>query len=683
MNHTHGNQLDQAASLYLRQHADNPVHWWPWCDAALEAARQADQPILLSVGYSACHWCHVMAHESFEDEATAEVMNCHFINIKVDREERPDLDQVYQLSHQLLTGRGGGWPLNAVLEPDSLTPFFAGTYFPPEPRHGLPAFADLLKKIADYYQHHRDDLQAQNQRLKAAIDSINQPGTQLTGLPDADLCQQANKAFISAYDPQHGGLGQAPKFPQAPALAWLSRQQHRPDDIATILAHTLNSLAAGGCFDHLGGGFFRYCVDGHWGIPHFEKMLYDNALLLPILAREAARAGENDQLWETSCEAVVDWLQRDMQHPKGGFFASIDADSEEGEGAYYVWTPDEVARLAGEEVSRRFNAAFGLDRPANFEGQHWHLDRRRIGSVPSPDWQPEALDASTRSAADTLLAERRTRPAPTTDTKIIAHWNGLTVAGLARAGRYLYRPEWVQSARCHLEALRQRLWQDGRLWRLNPEDHQPIPATLDDYAAMLDACLALAQHRGSGQWLRWASGLADQLLENFADTEYGGLFLTAHDQATPISRLQPLQDDATPSGNGLACRSLLVLGHVLGRGDWLDAAKHILDRAAPDLQRSPRAHATLLCALQEWHQPLPGMVLFGAGEDLQPWRDTLAPFHGRLFPMGDEAADLPGILANYPFEPGRDNTKAFVCVGSRCLPPVSTVKQLAEQLEQL
>ncbi len=477
------NRLIDCTSPYLQQHADNPVEWHPWDKLSLQKARSEGKPILLSIGYSACHWCHVMAHESFENKATAAVMNELFVNIKVDREERPDLDKIYQSAHQMLAQRPGGWPLTVFLTPDDHTPFFAGTYFPDKARHGLPPFVDILKNIASAYHSQRSEIDKQNRALLNAFKQLNpqaETGNRnLNRKPLKDARQQLEQSF----DENHGGFGPAPKFPHPTNINrllrhWAMSSTHGdPDQRSLYLAeHTLSRMALGGINDQLGGGFCRYCVDEQWMIPHFEKMLYDNGPLLGLYAEMWQVSGKD--LFKQTAEETAEWVIREMQSPQGGYYSTLDADSEGEEGRYYVWQPDEVKQLLSEDEYLHFSRYYGLDREANFEGA-WHLHNfvstavlnEQLGSSGS---EAQALLASAKTK---LNQTRQQRIRPGRDEKILTAWNALMIKGMARAGRLLNKPEQIKSAELALAFIRREMWHDGRLFASHKAENPPLMPT--------------------------------------------------------------------------------------------------------------------------------------------------------------------------------------------------------------
>ena len=458
------NRLAKETSPYLQQHAGNPVDWYPWGPEALERARQEDKPILLSVGYSACHWCHVMAHESFEDAGVAAVMNRLFVNVKVDREERPDIDQIYQAAHQMLSQRSGGWPLTMFLSPDG-APFFGGTYFPKSARHGLPGFPDLCERIATIWREKRAEIASQNAEMRKAF-SRTLPSA---GAPRSEFSAEPIRALLdnlrASFDARLGGFGSAPKFPHPTDLELCLRKR------ATDVAHTtLTRMCEGGIYDQLGGGFCRYSVDAEWMIPHFEKMLYDNGPLLALLADAHIVTGT--PLYERCAGETAAWIMREMQSPEGGYYSSLDADSEHEEGKFYVWDRHEVECLLSNEEYLAFSRRYGLDRPANFENRLWHL---YISRTSDPDLEP--LLATARAK---LFAAREKRVRPGRDEKVLASWNALAIRGMAHAGRVFGRSEWIASARRAFEFIRARMWQDGRLLATCKDGRAHLNAYLDD-----------------------------------------------------------------------------------------------------------------------------------------------------------------------------------------------------------
>jgi len=642
------NRLAGSTSPYLEQHAGNPVDWWPWCDEALALARKLDRPILLSIGYSACHWCHVMAHESFEDPETAALMNRLFVNIKVDREERPDLDRIYQTAHQLLARRPGGWPLTVFLTPGEHSPIFAGTYFPPQPRHSLPSFRQLLQGVAQAWQEQRDAIGEQGAAVMEALQQLEPRGDAdavLTGRPLALAIEQ----LASHYDRQSGGFGGAPKFPHPTTLSLLleSRLLQDNHEARQMALETLRQMADGGIQDHLGGGFYRYSVDDHWRIPHFEKMLYDNALLLPLYATAWRLTGEASL--HEAAESIAGWVMREMQAPAGGYYSSLDADSDGEEGRFYLWDRAEIAAQLEPEEYRVFAPAFGLERTPNFEGR-WHLYRAASDSriAAALGLAPAKVATLLASARHKLFNSREHRARPGRDDKILCSWNALMVRGMARAGRLLNRPDWIDSAARAAGFLRLRLWHNGRLHASARDERVELAAYLDDHAYLIDALLELLQCRWSSDDLELARQLAERLLEGFADPANGGFFFTASDHERLLHRGKPLSDDAVPSGNGIAALALARLGHLLNQPRYSRAALSTLRLSWPSLGQAPSHHPSLLLALEEELDPAELLILRATPADAIPWlRHLRSEFQPRrlIFTIPAATAGLPEALA--------------------------------------
>jgi uncharacterized protein YyaL (SSP411 family) len=668
------NRLSEETSPYLLQHADNPVDWHPWDETALALARESGKPILLSIGYSACHWCHVMAHESFEDEATARLMNDLFVNIKIDREERPDLDRIYQTAHQLLAQRPGGWPLTVFLTADAHLPIFAGTYFPHDARYGMPAFRDVLVRVAEYAREHGDVVRQRGHALIEALDSLNAGTDEFGGALDSTPIAAARTRLERSYDAQHGGFGGAPKFPHPTNLEFLlacSDPQAGPDESGwKIVAHTLSTMATRGLYDHLGGGFFRYSVDGEWRIPHFEKMLYDNAALLRVYS-DACAAGLDPAFGHVASE-TADWITREMQAPDGGYFSTLDADSEGEEGKFYVWTPQAFAEVLDAEEFAIATRHFGLDGPANFEGRFWHLQADRVEL--SVEERAVVERAKTR-----LLAERDGRVSPGCDEKRIVAWNGLTIAGMARAARRLGRPELADSAMRAVDFIRGEMFDGRRLKATYKDGRARFEAYLDDYAFLSYGLLELLQARWRNADLDFACALMETILEKFSDP-HGGFFFTAEDHEKLIHRPKPLADEAIPSGNGIAALVLQALGALLGDTRFLDAARTTLQAALPALERYPEAHGSLLRALISELQPPTLVVVRASSTDMAAWQKTLdrrfAPNAYSFCIPADVELDR-GLLADKTAD---HPPLAYVCHGTQCDAPVESIGALKQSL---
>jgi uncharacterized protein YyaL (SSP411 family) len=663
------NRLATEPSPYLLQHADNPVDWYPWGEEALEKARREDKPILLSIGYSACHWCHVMAHDCFEDAEVAAVMNRLFVNIKVDREERPDLDQIYQSAHQLLTQRGGGWPLTVFLTPDQ-TPFFAGTYFPKTPRYQLPGFMDLMENIARAWHERRGEVLTQNEAVRSAL-ARQQPAVDAEPSLDDAPFGEAVRGLAQAFDPVWGGFSKAPKFPRPGEVFFLLREAQRDGNAQArdMALFSLRKMASGGVVDQLGGGFCRYSVDEQWAIPHFEKMLYDNGPLLHLYADAWALTGE--ALFKDTAEGIVEWLLREMRAPEGGFYSALDADSEGHEGKFYVWTPEAVRAVLSAEEYAVAALVYGFDAPPNFENASWNpILARPVKAVAAElELGGDAAEKLLESARTKLFAARETRVRPGRDDKQLTSWNALMIGGLAHAGRVMGRPDWVETAHAAIDFLHARLWRDGRLLASYKHGTARLNAYLDDYAFLLDALLETLQAGYREADMAWARELADALLMHFEDPDAGGFFFTSHDHEALITRPKPGYDNATPSGNGVAAFALQRLGHLLGEARYLDASARCLRLFHAHLSQQPIAYPTLLAVLDEARVPPRVIVLRGPAQALDEAAAALMPTLGvrdmlLVLPNGRV---LPGALA----KPEADRPTAWVCSGTACQPPVT------------
>jgi uncharacterized protein YyaL (SSP411 family) len=667
--HQFNNHLSGTTSPYLQQHANNPVEWWPWCDEALELARSSNRPILLSIGYSACHWCHVMAHESFEDEEAAAMMNRLFVNIKVDREERPDLDKIYQQAHQLLSQRPGGWPLTVFLTPDELMPFFAGTYFPNSARYGMISFKELMQRIDDAWKNQQQAIRDQSRSLSVSLTQMN-PADQGVAVLDASPLQKGRQQLADSFDKRHGGFGQVPKFPHATNIEFLLRiyaANTADRALSTMALLTLQRMAFGGLYDQLGGGFCRYSTDDQWMIPHFEKMLYDNGPLLALYADAWSLAA--NPLYAQVCEQTANWVVREMQSPDGGYYSTLDADSEGEEGKFYVWTPAEVEALLSVRQYSLFAKLYGLDRKANFEDA-WHLHT-------FADLAPLAADEGIAPAKaqqlidesrQILFAERSKRIHPGRDEKILTSWNALMIKGMARAGRIFSKPEWIASAGQALGFIRSNMWRDHRLLATSKDGKSHLNAYLDDYAFLIDALLELLQARWSSQDLEFAVELAEILLDHFEDEEQGGFFFTSDDHEKLIHNPRPMSDDSMPSGNGIAAFALQRLGYLLGNSDYLDAAERTLRSAWGGMTQLPHAHGALLMVLQEHLNPSEILVVRGSEERLAQWREQQPRSYqpARMVLVIPDDADLPETLAAKKPKPGG---VIYRCVGTHCEAP--------------
>jgi uncharacterized protein YyaL (SSP411 family) len=675
------NALQHETSPYLLQHAHNPVAWYPWGEEALERARREERPILLSIGYSACHWCHVMAHESFEDGETAALMNANFVNIKVDREERPDLDRIYQLSHQLLTRRPGGWPLTVFLTPQEHTPFFAGTYFPRESRYGMPAFRDILERVAGHYQTHRAEIGALHEQIVAALDDIEEADDPVTE-PGFEPLDRAHAELARVFDERNGGFGRAPKFPHPTNMELLLRRHARTGEAGALqmAVHTLVRMTNGGIYDQLGGGFCRYSVDEQWMIPHFEKMLYDNGPLLALCAEASVLTA--DAALGRAARETAEWVMREMQSPDGGYYSTLDADSEGEEGKFYVWQRDEVASLLDPAELAVVELRYGLDGTPNFEGKAWHLhafaSMERVATACAID--VDSACALLDAARAKLLAARERRVRPGLDDKVLTAWNALMIRGMAVASALLGEPDWAASAEAAVDFLRERHWQDGRLLATSRGGRARLPAYLDDHAFLVDGLLALLQCRWRAVDLDFACTLADALLERFEDPERGGFYFTATDHERLLHRPKPFMDDALPSGNAIAARALGRLGHLLGEPRYLDAAERTVRVAWAGIERHPFAHGAMLAALEDWLEPPETVVLRGSGATLERWRTrATGAFSPRRLTLAipNDAQDLTGLLAQ---RAPSGETVAYLCRGHHCEAPLHDFEAFSRAL---
>lgn len=679
------NRLSEQTSPYLQQHADNPVDWFAWGTEALNKAEAEDKPIFLSIGYSACHWCHVMAHESFEDEQTAQLMNAYYINIKVDREERPDLDKIYQTAQALINQRSGGWPLSMFLTPNDRVAFFGGTYFPKHARYGMPAFKDILERIHYYYHRHRDRIHRQNTALQSSLQQIYMPSG-VSDIATTVLVEKAERALYATYDTRHGGFGSAPKFPQVDLLEFLITLLAR-DPAKTrsseIAFNTLKKMCRGGIYDQLGGGFCRYSVDQQWLIPHFEKMLYDNGQLSALLAQ--AWAITADQLFRCKAIETNNWVIRDMQAPQGAYYSSLDADSEGVEGKYYYWKQDELQRLlaANYELAAYY---FGIEGEPNFEG-HWHLQEKH-----DVEETAEALGMSASSAQTKitevkreLLKHRAERIMPGRDEKILTSWNALMIKGMALSAYLLNRAEYRQSAKRALDFIRAHLLHGTRLYAVCKDDKAHTNAYLDDYAFLIDAILHLCQAHWHSDDFNLAYSLSNALIDYFEDTEHGGFYFTSHDHEQLVTRPRTLTDEAMPSGYSIATGALLKIGTLLGEERFIKAADRAITQAKQAMQDSPQHYASLLKAAMEYDRQFEYIVIRGDEQICRQWLRITADYYNPIrlcFAIPTTAANLPAALEAKKADTSANRVIAYLCRGQSCYPPFKSIETLTEHLSK-
>ncbi|MFL5820984.1 MAG: thioredoxin domain-containing protein [Solirubrobacteraceae bacterium] len=652
------NLLAGETSPYLRQHQDNPVNWQPWGARALDEARERDAPLLVSIGYSACHWCHVMERESFEDPDVAALMNQRFVCVKVDREERPDVDAIYMDAVQAMTGHGG-WPLNAFLTPEQV-PFYAGTYFPPEPRHGMPSWRQVLEAVSDAWESRRDEIRAGSSRIvdrlagAAALEPSSEP-------IDPAALEGAVAVLRQSYDDRQGGFGGAPKFPPASAVEFLLARGERQMSIGTLKA-----MAAGGLYDQVGGGFARYSVDAAWTVPHFEKMLYDNALLARAYLHGFQATG--DPVLRRVCCETLDWALREMRGPEGGFFSALDADSEGVEGKFYVWTSDELREALGDELATEAIAYFGATEAGNFEGANILTARR-----PAPEHLPEIRRA--------LFEVRERRVRPGLDDKRLCAWNALMIAALADAGAVLERQDYLDAARACAGFLLERMRdQGGRMLRSWKDGQARVAGYLEDHAFLVEALLTLYEASFEPRWFAEARALADVVIAHFGDDPRGGFFSTADDHEQLVARRKELEDHPIPSGGSSAALGLLRLAALTGDREYERRATGVLRLLHEVAPRHPQAFGHLLQAFDFYTSSVREVAL--VGDDLRPLeRVVRAEFRPHLVLAGArdpaQADGVPLLAGRTPVD-GR--AAAYVCQNFACQRPVTQPEELAALL---
>ncbi len=679
------NRLAGETSPYLLQHAHNPVDWYPWGTEALGKAKTEDKPILLSIGYSACHWCHVMERESFEDERTAEVMNQHFVSIKVDREERPDLDGIYMQAVQAMTGQGG-WPMTVFLTPDG-TPFYGGTYFPPEDRHNMPAFTRVLQSVADAWKNRREEVEHSGQQLRDHMQQAMRPAPS-RGVLDTSMLDAAAQGIISQYEPTHAGFGNAPKFPQPMAIEFLLRHWRRTGDerARSAALHTLDQMARGGMYDQLGGGFHRYSVDGEWLVPHFEKMLYDNAQLARAYLMGYQATG--NAFYRTVVEQVLNYVLRDMTDPSGGFYSTEDADSEGVEGKFYVWTPAELDSLLGDEDARLFAAYYDVTERGNFEHGSSILHVTDTPAVVAE--RISVSDARLLEALErgrTILFEARARRIrPARDDKVLSAWNGMLLRAFAEAGRVLNEPTYLRAAINNAEFLLGTMCARGgavfRTWKPGHAAH--LNGYLEDYANIADGLVALYEATFEARWLSAATALADSILTQFGDIDNGGFFDTSTEHETLITRPKDVFDNATPSGNAVAADVLLRLAVLTASADYQRTAQGVFELLREPMVRYPLGFARALSALDFLLGRPKEIAIFGSldSADTQALLDVVfEPFLPNKVVAG---ANNGGAPADIPLLEGRSarngHATAYVCEQYVCQAPTSDPQELRAQL---
>lgn len=660
--HKFTNHLITETSPYLLQHAHNPVDWYPWGDEAFAKASAEDKPVLVSIGYSACHWCHVMEHESFEDEATAAIMNEHFVNIKVDMEERPDVDQIYMSFVQMTTGRGG-WPMNVFITPDK-RPFYGGTYFPPAPRYGMPSWRQILKGIADTYRNKREDLIESADRIVGELKKMSVVEA-ATGTLSTEMLDSAFTSFTQTFDAVNGGFGGAPKFPAAMSLEFLLQYYHRTGDdkALSIVTFTLEKMARGGIYDQLGGGFHRYAVDAIWLVPHFEKMLYDNAQLIRVYLHAYQLTGE--EFFKRIATECLEYIKREMLDESGGFYSTQDADSEGVEGKFFVWEPEEIKQILGDDAGAEFCAYFDVSKNGNFEGENI-LNVKTLGTSPSD---------CVREGIHKLFAAREQRIKPFRDEKVLTAWNGLMLGAFADAAGVLGTKEYLQIARSNAEFIKRELSRDGRLLRTWKDGTAKLNGYIEDYANVADGLIELFQVSGEFEHLIEAQRLTDLMITEFWDADNGGFFFTSNDHEELVVRNKDFYDNATPSGNSVAADVLLKLAKLTGDAKYERFAITVLRLAASQIRRHPQGFGRALSALEFHLAETKEIVVVGeTGNELE--RAILAKYRPDsvvVLDNGNAPAEIP-LLTDRPKVDGK--ATLYVCRNFVCSRPVTDIAEL-------
>ncbi len=657
------NHLINETSPYLLQHAHNPVDWYPWGDEAFERAMAEDKPVLVSIGYSACHWCHVMEHESFEDEATAVIMNEHFINIKVDMEERPDVDQIYMNFVQLTTGRGG-WPMNVFLTPDK-RPFFGGTYFPPSPRYGMASWQQILLSIAETYRTKRDELENSANDIVGELRRMSIVEAASGGL-STDLLDAAFSSFTRTFDTVNGGFGGAPKFPPAMSLEFLLRYHHRTGDdkALSIVTFTLDKMARGGIYDQLGGGFHRYAVDAIWLVPHFEKMLYDNAQLIRVYLHAYQVTG--DEFYKQIAVETLEYVRREMLDESGGFYSTQDADSEGEEGKFFVWTPEEIEAVLGQDEASEFCSYFDVTASGNFEGKSILNVKNAV-----------AIEPGFETARAKLFAERENRVKPHRDEKVLTAWNGLMLAAFADAAAVLGNDKYLQVAKNNAEFIKTQLQNNGRLLRTWKDGVSKLNGYVEDYANVADGLIVLYQVSGDIKYLNETKRLADLMITEFWDEVNGGFFFTSNDHEELIVRNKDFYDNATPSGNSVAADVLLRLAKLVGDDRYERFAITVLRLTASQMRRYPQGFGRALSAMEFHLVATKEIAVIGErGNELE--RNILKRYlPDAVIALASDPEEDATVV---PFLKGREMVEgkpsAYVCENFVCQPPATTEDEL-------
>jgi len=673
------NHLIHETSPYLLQHADNPVDWYPWGEEAFDKARSENKPVLLSIGYSACHWCHVMAHESFENEQIARLMNENFVNIKVDREERPDLDQIYMNAVQMMT-HYGGWPMTVFLTPDAV-PFYGGTYFPPEDRYNIPGFPRVLIGVAEAYRDRQDDIRETGTSLVNELKRVSASGGP-DYLIEPELLDAAYVGIVRSYDSINGGFGGAPKFPPAMTLEFLLRTHARTGnpEALEMVSHTCRKMANGGMYDQLGGGFHRYSTDARWLVPHFEKMLYDNALLSRVYLHYFQVSDES--FARETVEGILDYVLREMTHADGGFYSTQDADSEGHEGKFFVWTMDEIRDALGKVGARIFAAYYNITEAGNFEDKNIPNVTRPAEEVATALGISESeLRASLEESKRKLFELREQRVKPDRDEKVLTAWNGLMMASFAEAGIVLDRPDYTDAARRNAVFVTSSLRRDGSLLRTWKDSVAKFNAYLEDYAFLIEGLVTLFETTGEFRWLTKALALTEIMIAEFWDDDVGGFFFTGKSHESLIVRSKDYFDNATPSGNSVAALALLKVALFTGKEQYRNLAMAVLRETGDSIRRYPSGFGYALSAA-DFLLSTPKEVAI-VGSTLYDFQPLLAETWRRYIPNKVVApsfgVDVIPLLENRPMIDGLPT--AYVCEHYTCKQPVTDVSALREQLD--
>ncbi len=677
------NRLSKETSPYLLQHADNPVDWYPWGNEALNKAKLENKPILLSIGYSACHWCHVMAHESFEDQKTAEIMNKYFVNIKVDREERPDLDKIYQTSQILLNQRSGGWPLTMFLSHENQAPFFGGTYFPNSEKYNLPSFKDLLIKIQDYYKNNYNEILNHNESVIKALNQIDKDN-----ISEENIEEKIEEKYIknvrTIFDKTMGGFGSAPKFPQPSVIMHILNLHQYNEDNSYNLKMALYSLIAmqeGGINDQLGGGFFRYSVDDVWMIPHFEKMLYDNACLLECYCK--AYFITKDQTFFITAKKIASWITEEMQSSTGGFFSSIDADSAGGEGHYYIWDKFEIKENLDESQYKIFSKHFGLNKKCNFENKyHLYVSYDTKNEFESRIKSTDKI--SIQKSIEILLKIRNKRKKPFTDEKILVSWNALAINSLVEFYKISKEIKYVDSAEKSILFLINNMFDKNILNATYKDGKSHLNAYLDDYVFLINSILNFLSVKWSDELFKKIIVLADSLIEKFLDFHDGGFYFTSKDHEKLIQKPKPTADEAYPSGNSIAAKILIKLGFLMNNTKYIDAAESIFSYASKQINNSPNSHSSLLDSYLLMNKPIITIILKTKkySNEVYKWLNYLIninrPYINYYYVNNNKTG-----FKNIDDKESISEVTAYICIGFTCEKPINDINEFRERVNNL